>query len=191
MENQIETSSGFDEIIIECEKIRIQKRQDYANAWKILRLTSITDQIFIKAQRIRSVQEKGEMRVNEKLDVEFMAIINYSAMALYLHKKTLTSEDLESNPKINSEDDADFKKIFYGAKCLMGDKNHDYGEAWRKMRISSMVDLILMKILRVKQIENNKGETLISENVDANYNDMINYCVFSLIKIKEGTNPMF
>lgn len=151
--------------------------KDYGSAWRILRLPSLTDQIFIKAQRIRSLQENEVRKVDEDESGEFIGIINYSIMALIQLERGIAEQpdlDVEEATKLYDE------KIKL-TKDLMEAKNHDYGEAWRDMRISSLTDLILQKLLRVKQIEDNKGKTLVSEGIDANYQDMINYAVFALI----------
>ncbi len=151
--------------------------KDYGSAWRILRLPSLTDQIFIKAQRIRSLQENEVRKIDEDATGEFIGIINYSVMALIqLDLGIATQPDLNVEQATQMYD----QKISL-TKKLMEDKNHDYGEAWREMRVSSLTDLILQKLLRVKQIEDNKGKTLVSEGIDANYQDMINYAVFALI----------
>ena len=172
------TSEEYDKIIAFCRSLFINKMTDYGSAWRILRLPSLTDQIFIKAQRIRSLQENDVRKVNEDETGEFIAIINYSIMALIqLELGVVEQPDL----------DAATATALYDAKVkltkdLMEAKNHDYGEAWRDMRVSSMTDIILMKLLRIKQIEDNQGVTLVSEGVKAGYQDMINYAVFCLIK---------
>jgi len=174
-----QTAEEYKEVIERCKKVFIDKTTDYGTAWRILRLPSITDQIYIKAQRIRSIQDKGTMLVNEDISDEFKGIINYSIIALIQMK--MTSEDsLELAPaKV-----ADLYDTYASETLeLLMRKNHDYGEAWREMRVSSITDIILMKLLRVKQIEDNLGKTLISEGIDANYQDMINYSVFCLIKM--------
>ena len=155
--------------------------KDYGTAWRILRVTSITDQISIKAQRIRSIEEKGTQRVMDGIESEFMGIINYCVIAL-IQLEIGNTSDLEMTEK---EVVKHFDQHVAEAKRLMENKNHDYGEAWKDMRVSSMTDLILMKLLRIKQIENNKGETLISEGIAANYYDINNYAVFALIKMGE------
>jgi hypothetical protein len=175
------TSKQFDSFISQCKDIFLKKMKDYGTAWRILRVSSITDQIYIKAQRIRSIEEKGTQRVMESIDSEFMGIINYCVIAL-IQLEMGNSSNLEMTER---EVLKHFDKHVSEAKQLMENKNHDYGEAWRDMRVSSMTDLILMKLLRIKQIENNKGETLISEGIAANYYDMINYAVFALIKMSE------
>ncbi|GAB5526353.1 MAG: DUF1599 domain-containing protein [Roseivirga sp.] len=175
MEEQ--TVGEYKQVIKACKDIFLKKSKDYGTAWRILRLPSITDQIFIKAQRIRSIQDKGTQKVDEGITGEFIAIINYCVIALI--QMNLTDED-------PYELDVASLEPLYDAKVnetmeLLMNKNHDYGEAWREMRVSSMTDIVLMKLLRVKQIEDNAGKTLISEGVDANYQDMINYAVFCLI----------
>ena len=159
----------------------MKKTIDYGTAWRILRTSSITDQIFIKASRIRSIEEKGISRIDEPVQDEYIGIVNYCVMALVqLEMNSEDSLDLEV-----SEAEGRYDKWVEVSKELMEDKNHDYGEAWRDMRVSSMTDLILMKLLRVKQIEENEGQTIISEGLDANYLDIINYAIFALIKLSE------
>ncbi len=155
--------------------------KDYGTAWRILRTTSLTDQIFIKAQRIRTLEQKGVSKVGEGIVPEYIGIINYCAMALIQLEK---GED-NSTDVPQAEIAALHSKYLNTAKELMLNKNHDYGEAWREMRVSSLTDLILMKLLRVKQIEDNKGKTIVSEGLDANYLDIINYSVFALIRLEE------
>jgi hypothetical protein len=172
------TSEQFDKIINAAKEIFIKKMKDYGTAWRILRASSLTDQIMIKAQRIRSIEEKGTQRVEEGIDNEFLGIINYCIIALI-------QSEIGSDYKTDMDDKEVLKHFNLHssrAKQLMENKNHDYGEAWRGMRTSSMTDLILMKLLRIKQIENNEGKTVISEGVEANYYDIINYSVFALIK---------
>ncbi len=175
------TISQYNEVITWAKDIFMKKAKDYGTAWRILRTTSLTDQIFIKANRIRSIEEKGVSKVEDPIDLEYIGIINYCIMALI--QLELGSDDELEMPidKVESLYDAKFQL----AQKLMTEKNHDYGEAWRDMRVSSMTDLILMKILRIKQIEENDGKTIISEGLDANYTDMINYAVFALIKLEE------
>ncbi len=171
------TSQEYDRVIAICRNLFINKMKDYGSAWRILRLPSLTDQIFIKAQRIRSLQENDIRKVDEDETGEFIGIINYSIMALIqLDLGVVDQPDLDVI-KATELYDAKVKLT----KDLMEAKNHDYGEAWREMRVSSLTDLILQKLLRVKQIEDNKGQTLVSEGIDANYQDMINYSVFALI----------
>lgn len=175
------TSAQYDAAIMVCKDIFLKKMHDYGTAWRILRTSSITDQIFIKAQRIRSIEEKGTQKVNEGVKSEYIGIVNYAIIGLIqLELGVGESTEMDYN-----ECEKYYDKYWKKAKSLMENKNHDYNEAWRDMRISSLTDLILMKILRTKQIEDNKGKTLISEGIDANYLDMINYAVFALIKLDE------
>ena len=177
-----ETESQYQVIISECKDIFSKKTKDYGTAWRILRLPSITDQILIKAQRIRSIQEKGQQKIDEDVANEFKGIINYCIIAL-IQLQLNGTEELE----IPFEElEPKYDKAAHDTLELLKAKNHDYGEAWREMRVSSITDIILMKLMRVKQIEDNAGKTIISEGVDANYQDMINYSVFCLIKLKEG-----
>ncbi|WP_294819651.1 DUF1599 domain-containing protein [uncultured Flavobacterium sp.] len=171
------TSQEFDKVIAVCRQLYSNKMKDYGSAWRIMRLPSLTDQIFIKAQRIRSLQENDVRKVDEDETGEFIGIINYSIMALVQIDKGIAEQpDLSLEEAVRLYDE----KVLL-TKTLMEAKNHDYGEAWRDMRISSLTDLILQKLLRVKQIEDNKGKTLVSEGIDANYQDMINYAIFALI----------
>jgi hypothetical protein len=175
------TSKQYDDIISSCRDLFNSKMIDYGSAWRILRLPSLTDQIFIKAQRIRGLQQNDVRKVDEDEVSEFMGIINYCIMALIqLDKGVVEQPDLsvEEASKLYNE------KVAV-AQQLMQDKNHDYGEAWRDMRVSSLTDLILQKLLRVKQIEDNAGKTIVSEGIDANYQDMINYAVFALIHLND------
>lgn len=173
------TSKQYDEVITKCRTLYINKLRDYGSAWRILRLPSLTDQIYIKAQRIRQLQEKPIRKVQEDEVSEFIGIINYSIMALIQLEKGIVEQ-----PDLSVEEATLlYDKHIAITKSLMEDKNHDYGEAWREMRISSLTDLILQKLLRVKQMEDNKGKTLVSEGIDANYHDMVNYAVFALIKL--------
>ncbi|AXT19295.1 DUF1599 domain-containing protein [Flavobacteriaceae bacterium AU392] len=176
------TSKQYDEVISVCRDLFKNKMQDYGSAWRILRLPSLTDQIFIKAQRIRSLQQNDVRKVDEGEVSEFIGIINYCIMALIqIDKGVVEQPDLSVTEATKLYDE----KITI-TKQLMLDKNHDYGEAWRDMRVSSLTDLILQKLLRVKQIEDNSGKTIVSEGIDANYQDMINYAVFSLIHLKDN-----
>ena len=178
--NNLETSTinDYKKIIAICKDIYLKKSKDYGSAWRILRAPSLTDQIFIKAQRIRSTQEKKEMKIDEKIDNEFIGIINYCIMAII----QIESDDENIDISLN-----DLEKLYdnysHEIMNLLSDKNHDYDEAWNEMRISSMTDIILMKLYRTKQIENNDGKTLISEGIKANYQDIVNYSVFCLIKL--------
>lgn len=176
------TTEQYDSIIANCRDIFIKKMKDYGSSWRILRLSSITDQLFIKANRIRTIQQKGESKVGDNIDGEFIAMVNYSIMALV--QCELGSEGNPLMPLNQAEKLYD--KYANEAKALMEKKNHDYGEAWRDMRISSLDDLILVKLLRIKQIEDNQGATLVSEGVEGNYFDILNYSVFALIKLTEG-----
>lgn len=176
-----ETSNEYDAVIKTCRTLFTNKMKDYGSAWRILRLPSLTDQIFIKAQRIRGLQQNAKRKVDEGEASEFVGIINYSIMALIqLDLGVAEQPDLSMEEATRLYDE----KVAF-TKQLMMDKNHDYGEAWREMRVSSLTDLILQKLLRVKQIEDNKGKTLVSEGIDANYQDMINYAVFALIHLEE------
>ena len=178
------TSQQFDKSIDLCREVYQKKMNDYGIAWRILRTPSLTDQIYIKANRIRSIEQKGIQKVNEGIIPEFIGIINYSVMALIQLELGISGEPDLKSEQIN----ALYEKYIIKAKSLMEDKNHDYGEAWRNMRISSLTDIILMKLLRIKQIEDHQGRTFVSEGVDANYYDIINYSVFALIKISESSN---
>jgi hypothetical protein len=178
-----QTLDQFDAILTECRELFLKKTKDYGTAWRILRPTSITDQLLIKARRIRSIEEIGTQKVEDSVEDDYVGLINYSIMAiLQLH---LTDEDpLELEVSFVLERyDREVKVI----RDLLAAKNHDYGEVWRDMRISSITDLILMKLLRIKQIEDNAGKTLASEGLEANYRDIVNYAVFSLIKLQEQT----
>ncbi len=173
------TETQYLDIISDCFEIFSKKNADYGTSWKILRLPSITDQIFIKAQRIRTIQENGFSRVDEGQANEFVGIINYCIMAIMLSDQRAVSDnlaDLENSYKSVSEE----------IRELLFAKNHDYGEAWRSMRVSSMTDIILMKLLRIKQIEDNSGKTIISEGIKAGYQDIVNYSVFCLIMLEQN-----
>lgn len=180
-----DTGKQFDEIVAQCQEVFEKKTVDYGTAWRILRVPSVTDQIFIKAKRIRSIQETGVNKVGESVADAFMAIVNYSIMAL-IQLDTGVSEPMD-NPMHSSVAIRLYKYFVDNAKMLMMDKNHDYGEAWRKMRVSSLTDIILMKLMRIKQIEDNDSKTIVSEGLPANYYDIINYAVFALIKINRDT----
>jgi hypothetical protein len=176
-----QTSEQYDAIIQRCRELFVKKMKDYGSAWRILRLPSLTDQIFIKAQRIRSLQQNDVRKVDEDEKSEFIGIINYSIMALIQIEKGVVEQ-----PDLNTQQaTALYDQYAAATKSLMEDKNHDYGEAWREMRVSSLTDLILQKLLRVKQIEDNKGVTLVSEGISANYQDIINYAVFAMIHLEE------
>ena len=176
-----QTSEQYDAIIKRCRELFVKKMKDYGSAWRILRLPSLTDQIFIKAQRIRSLQQNDVRKVDEDERSEFIGIINYSIMALIQIEKGVVEQ-----PDLNTKQASVlYDQYAEATKSLMEDKNHDYGEAWREMRVSSLTDLILQKLLRVKQIEDNKGVTLVSEGISANYQDIINYAVFAMIHLEE------
>lgn len=183
---ETKTSNEYKQVIARCKDLFRKKTLDYGTAWRILRLSSITDQIFIKAQRIRSIQEKGSQKVNDPIVDEFVGIINYCLIALI--QISLKGEDRMEIPF--DELEPLYDRWAADTKALLENKNHDYGEAWRDMRVSSMTDIILMKLFRVKQIEDNQGKTIVSEGIEANYQDMINYSVFCLIKLGYHEIPM-
>ncbi len=171
------TSLEYDKVIEKCRSLFVNKLQDYGCAWRILRLPSLTDQLYIKAQRIRSLQENEIRKIDEDETGEFIGIINYSIIALIqLELGVVDQPDLDVKRAVEM-----YNTKILETKSLMEAKNHDYGEAWREMRVSSLTDLILQKLLRVKQIEDNKGKTVVSEGITANYQDMLNYSVFALI----------
>lgn len=173
------TSQEYDAVIAVCKSLFIKKTRDYGTAWRILRPQSITDQLFIKAQRIRTLEEKKVAKVDEGIIPEYIAIVNYCVIGMTQLQLT-AADPYELDVEVV---EAFFDRQVDETKSLMMNKNHDYGEAWRDMRISSLTDLILMKLLRVKQIEDNEGVTLASEGIHANYQDMLNYAVFALIKL--------
>ncbi len=178
--NTSTTSQQYDIAITICKELFLKKMKDYGTAWRNLRPTSLTDQIFIKAQRIKSIEEKGSQKIADDIKGEYIGIINYCIIALI-------QLDLVDDARLElpyNEVESLYIKYANQTKQLMEDKNHDYGEAWRDMRMSSLTDLILMKIFRVKQIEDNKGQTIVSEGVDANYMDMLNYSAFAMIKLQ-------
>ena len=176
MDAQI-TSRQYDAVIIECRNLFAAKTRDYGTAWRVLRTSSLTDQIFIKAQRIRTIETTGENKVGESLRGEFVGIVNYALMALIqMHIREEKRMEIPLPEALQMFDDQAVV-----TKNLMLAKNHDYGEAWRDMRVSSFTDLILMKLLRIKQIEDNSGQTSVSEGIDSGYRDIVNYAVFALI----------
>ena len=176
------TSNQYDLVVEQCRNLFTKKMSDYGSAWRILRLPSLTDQIFIKAQRIRQLQENDVRKVDEDEKSEFIGIINYSIMALIQLELGVVE-----NPDLSSEEATElYDKHIMITKELMENKNHDYGEAWRDMSQESYADLILVKLLRIRQILNNDGKTLISEGIDANFVDILNYSAFALIQIAEG-----
>jgi hypothetical protein len=173
----ITTNKQYDQAIASCKEIFLKKAIDYGTAWRVLRTISIVDQIFIKAQRIRTIQQKGEQKIADGIAAEFKGIINYAVIGLI---QLNLPEDAPEEMEIDIISKM-FDKNVQTAKNLMNDKNHDYGEAWRSMSQESFVDLILMKLQRIRQILNNDGKTIMSEGIDANYLDIINYAVFALI----------
>lgn len=172
------TEREYREVIDQCKSLFLKKNADYGTSWRIMRLPSITDQIFIKASRIRSIQEKGHQKVDDSVESEFVGIINYCIIAIIQSRLEGKKMDIDLN--IN-ELEAMYEQAVAENIELLSQKNHDYSEAWRDMRISSITDIILMKIHRLKQIENNEGKTIVSEGIEANYRDMLNYSVFALI----------
>ncbi|MCR4659155.1 MAG: DUF1599 domain-containing protein [Bacteroidales bacterium] len=176
------TQKEFAQEVAACREVFARKTSDYGTSWRVLRLPSLTDQILIKANRIRSIEESGENRVGEDIRAEFVAMVNYAVMALIqCQLGTGEPQEIASDEALRLYD-----KHIGQAIALMLDKNHDYGEAWRMMRVSSMVDLILMKLRRIKQIEDNNGLTIASEGVEGGYTDIINYSLFCLIRLTEG-----
>lgn len=175
------STEQYDQVVTTCRELFVRKTRDYGTAWRILRLPSMTDQIFIKAKRIRSIDEKGAQRIPDSARNEYIAIVNYGIMAL-IQLALGNNDRLElSVDEAVGLYDAEVEQV----RKLFHDKNHDYGEVWREMRVSSMTDLILMKILRIKQIEDNDGATEVSEGVGGNYQDIVNYAIFALIKLSE------
>lgn len=176
-----QTSSQYDQVIHQCKDIFIKKNKDYGTSWRVMRLSSIADQIFIKAQRIRTIEEKGEQKVNEGVEPEYMGIINYCIIGL-IQMEMKDSGEMDLDPGTLA---VLYDKHALATKTLMEQKNHDYGEAWRSMQVSTFTDMILMRLLRIRQIEESKGKTIMSEGIDANLQDMINYSVFALIRLSE------
>jgi len=175
------TLQQYDAITAKCRDVFIKKTHDYGTSWRILRLSSLTDQLYIKAWRIRSIEEKGVQRVTDSIESEYLGLVNYSIISLI-------QMDLPEDASLElslEHATALYDHYLEETRQLMQQKNHDYGEVWREMRVSSMTDLILSKLLRIRQIEDNRGETLASEGVDANYRDIINYAIFALIKLSE------
>jgi hypothetical protein len=177
-ENQ-DTRQQFDKVIRMCREIFLAKMKDYGSSWRILRTSSLTDQILIKASRIRSIEEKGIQKIEEGILPEYIGIVNYSVISL-IQLELQGNEDLNMGTE---EAERLYTKYIHAARDLMLDKNHDYGEAWREMRLSSLTDIIMMKLMRIKQIEDNLGKTFVSEGVESNYYDIINYSIFALIKL--------
>jgi hypothetical protein len=175
------TSEQYDAIISRCRDIFAKKLKDYGTSWRMFRISSITDQVFIKANRIRTIEQAGTQKIQDDIKGEYIGMVNYSIIALMqMELKDDDRMDLPANEALTLYD-----KYSSAAKALMVDKNHDYGEAWRDMRVSSLTDLILVKLLRIKQIEDNEGATIISEGIDANYFDIINYAIFALIRLAD------
>ncbi len=181
MYTDVTTRESFDKYLSHCRDIFLKKNEDYGTSWRVLRPESLTDQILIKISRLRSVDEKGEQKVNDPLDGEFFGLINYSIMALIQMNMGTEAGPEMSLDNLKREYDGQVQK----ARALLVQKNHDYGEAWKMMRLSSIIDIILMKVHRIKSIEEKNGVTLISEGIDANYLDIINYCIFGLVKLEE------
>lgn len=173
------TAQQYEEVKEICRDVFQKKMQDYGTAWRILRAESLTDQIYIKARRIRSIEETGINKVDDDIRGEYIGIINYAIIGLIQLENPPSEEEMKMQHALEL-----YNNWFDKAEKLMEAKNHDYDEAWRNMRISSYTDLILMKLKRVKQIEDNRGQTIVSEGIDANYLDMINYAVFAMIKIE-------
>ena len=182
MNKKDKTEQQFETIIGKCREIFLAKMKDYGSSWRILRIPSLTDQILIKANRIRSIESKGTRMVDEGIIPEYIGIVNYSVIAL-IQLELGEEDNLSLTP---DEAEKLYNKHIYATRDLMLNKNHDYGEIWREMRLGSLTDIILMKLMRIKQIEDNMGKTFISEGIDANYQDIINYSVFALIKLGEG-----
>ena len=175
------TLKQFSEVVGKCRDLFVKKTADYGTAWRILRPSSITDQLYIKALRIRSIEEKGKQEVADPVDSEFVGLVNYCVLAMIqLSLPADAPLELDANEVARLYDEQIAENI-----RLLQAKNHDYGEAWRQMRVSSMTDLILQKLLRIKQIEDNAGQTIVSEGLEANYRDIINYAVFALIRLSE------
>jgi hypothetical protein len=182
MDEQKDTREQFEQVITRCRTVFLAKMKDYGSSWRLLRPISLTDQVYIKASRIRSIDTKGTRKVQEGIKPEFIGIVNYSVIALI--QIGIGDND---NPVIPVEEaELLYNKYIYAARDLMLDKNHDYGEAWREMRLSSLTDIILTKLMRIRQIEDNQGKTFVSEGVESNYQDIINYAIFALIKLEEG-----
>lgn len=177
------TITQYEAAFAKCKDVFLKKTKDYGTSWRILRARSITDQIYIKAKRIRTIDEKGENKVGDSIESEFIGCVNYGIIAIIqLHLEGKKDYGIELSYE---EAEVFYNEQYHIIKKLFLAKNHDYGEAWRDMRISSYTDLILSKLHRIKQIEENKGQTIISEGIDANYMDIVNYAIFALIKLKE------
>ena len=183
--NSLDTEKQYQQAISKARNIFVDKTKDYGTAWRILRTSSLTDQLYIKAKRIRSIQEKGNQKVEDAVDLDFVGLVNYAIMALIQLELGDGLDNHVMDPELASQLYNQQSDIAFN---LMKDKNHDYGEAWREMRVSSITDLILMKLLRIKEIEDNDGKTIISEGLDANYLDIVNYAVFALILLESKTS---
>lgn len=177
-----QTSQQYDNAIAKCKHIFMHKSKDYGTSWRVMRLSSITDQIFIKAQRIRNIEEKGTQKIGDDIETEFIGIVNYCIMGLI---QLELKDSKEVNLAIEALEEL-YNKYVKLTKQLMEEKNHDYGEVWRDMRVSTFTDILLVRLHRIKQIEDNQGKTIMSEGIDANLQDMINYSLFALIRIEEG-----
>lgn len=176
-----QTSTQYDSAITGCKSIFLNKSKDYGTSWRVMRLSSITDQIFIKAQRIRNIEETGTQKIGDDIESEYKGIVNYCIMGLIqIELKDSKELELDMNTLTGLYD-----KYVTLTKKLMEEKNHDYGEVWRDMRVSTFTDILLVRLMRIKQIEDNKGQTIMSEGIDANLQDMINYSIFALIRINE------
>lgn len=175
------TIASFDSFLAVCRDIFLKKNKDYGTSWRVLRPSSLTDQILIKIARVRSIDELGQQKVNDPIEDEFYGLINYSLMALIQLKNGSNLEEHWEEAKLASE----YDEQVLNARNLLMKKNHDYGEIWKMMRLSSIIDIVLMKVHRIKGIEDNQGMTIISEGLDANYLDIINYCIFALVKLEE------
>lgn len=180
----MDTSTQYNQVISHCQQLFTKKTSDYGTAWRIMRLSSITDQLYIKAQRIRTLEEKKVSKVGEGIVEEYIGIVNYCVIAIMQLELGAEADDHLPVDTVTKK----YNQAINETKALMFAKNHDYGEAWREMRLTSLTDLILMKIYRVKQIEDNQGQTVVSEGVKANYQDMLNYAVFALIKLGIADN---
>lgn len=180
------TESQFAQVLKPCKELFLKKNEDYGTSWRILRLPSLTDQIFIKASRIRAIQEKGLQKISDPVETEFVGIINYCIIAMIQLELAGKPPGQDPGPQEIAQL---YDRMVAENQSLLSDKNHDYAEAWRDMRVPSITDIILMKLHRLKQIENNDGKTLVSEGVKANYQDIFNYSVFALILLHESRNP--
>ena len=180
--NQVNTDLQYDNAVNQCREIFLKKTKDYGTSWRVYRPISVADQIYIKAKRIRNIQEKGMQKIEDDVKAEFKGILNYAVIGLIQLHMQSNDPDMDRDEDLSVEETLNFYDgIILNAKNLMQNKNHDYGEAWREMSQESFVDLILSKILRIKQIIQNEGKTLMSEGIDANFYDILNYAAFALI----------